>query len=106
MAATSDDTVVTFTNIDVENSGKFADYNYKISILGLLMKKAPHLASHLEYTVRSSTEKQIIIYLILLKIIVNQSTSRSQKRYAKNYHATSSKQQARALSKILHRIII
>lgn len=52
---------ITFTDKDVENAGKFANFNFSVNVLKILMKKAPHLTSHLTYTDRIATNKDFYI---------------------------------------------
>lgn len=51
----------TFTDDDLANAAKFANYNFNIGILKLLLKKAPHLTTHLTYTDRKANIKDFYI---------------------------------------------
>lgn len=58
---TTSNTLVMFTDADVQASNRFADTNTKIRTIRLLHQKAPHLASKLKYTVRDALPKDYYI---------------------------------------------
>ncbi|XP_060873653.1 uncharacterized protein LOC132947552 [Metopolophium dirhodum] len=54
-----------YTSVDHKNAEKYAEYNFKVRMLERLLKKAPHLASYLEYTVRDATSADFYIPISL-----------------------------------------
>lgn len=53
--------MATFTAIDIQNATKFAKTNVEINRINLAQKKAPHLASWLEYKIRDATPEDYFI---------------------------------------------
>lgn len=58
---TSKDGAVSFTQLDLLNAEKFANYNYRIRLLELMYKKRPHLISYLELNDREATSDDYFI---------------------------------------------
>lgn len=52
---------VSYTTTDVSNAEKFANYNVQVKLMHLMYKRAPHLVTYLEYTVRKATDDDYFI---------------------------------------------
>lgn len=53
--------MATYTKRDLEASEKFAQYNIHVRYLQLCLSKAPHLTSHLKYTIKPATDEDFYI---------------------------------------------
>lgn len=49
--------IMSFTISDLDDAGKFTDYNYKVRLLRAMDKKAPHLVRHLTFEVRNARDE-------------------------------------------------
>lgn len=67
MASTgsSNNSLPTYTEIDILNSSKYAEYNSRVRLLQKMQKRAPHLTSWLNVRVRDATKDDYYVPLAL-----------------------------------------
>jgi hypothetical protein len=57
--------MATYTNEDINNATKFADYNTKVRLLNAMYQRAPHLVSHLSIETRDATHDDFYVPIAL-----------------------------------------